>query len=154
MHAPTSPPVDVSGPICRAARKIVRLRVEWIGTIVIGLVSMAANVHGQPLLTSQRVEGMRRVCIYGTQANAPTRRIGSGEPCPSRYRAPEPEVQLVPSMAILVGEDRRIGQVTCLYRYAGRDYRTLRPAALTCPLTPASEMQVLNVSSDAGGNGQ
>lgn len=123
-----------------------------IGSIVIAFAALA--VHGQPVLTGQRVEGMRRVCIYGTQANAPVRRIGSGEPCPSRYRVVEPEEQLVPSMAIRVGEGRFMGQDTCMYRYAGRDYRTRRPASMTCPLTPASAMQVLSTSSDAGAYGR
>lgn len=123
-----------------------------IGSIVIAFAAMA--VHGQPALTGQRVEGMRRVCIYGNRSDAPVRRIGSGEPCPARYRVQEADVQLVPSMAIRVGEGRWMGEATCMYRYAGRDYRTQRPASMTCPLTPASAMQVLNTTSGTGMNGR
>ena len=123
--------------------------MDWIVGALIALAAMAPTFHGEPRLTSQRVEGMRRVCVYGTDSRAPIRRIGSGEPCPFHYRTPEPEVEFVPSMAIRVAEGRWMGQAICLYRYAGRDYRTARPAATTCPLTPASAMQVLAVSSGA-----
>jgi hypothetical protein len=52
-------------------------------------------------------------------------------------------------MAILAAEERANGRDICLYRYAGRDYRTLRPTILRCPMTPSGTMTVLT-GTDAG----
>jgi hypothetical protein len=136
---------------------------------LVGAMLVEISVGGQLRLSAQRVEGARRICTY-TRGGVSTynqgstgiysqggetrytrsstsrryeRRIGSGEPCPAVYREPEPEVEIVPSMAILAMESRENGQAVCLYRYAGREYRALRGASLRCPMTPNGSMAAL-----------
>ena len=118
--------------------------MDWIsGAAIAASLAAMAGAQGELRLTAQRAEGARRVCVYGSGPEAKVRRIGLGEPCPYRYRAPEPPRQFVPSMALRIGEERTAGRTVCIYRYAGQIYRAARPAAMSCPLTPGAAMQVL-----------
>ena len=116
---------------------------------VIGAAAVASLAGMSPApddlrLTAQRAEGARRLCVYGTGPQAKARRIGLGEPCPFRYRAPTEPARPIPPMAIRVGEEHPTGRTVCIYRYAGQTYRTARPAMMSCPLTPSGAMQMLS----------
>ncbi len=131
------------------------MRLKTGALIAIGIAiagSPAASfAAGELRLTAQRAEGARRICVYGSGKEAQAKRIGRGEPCPQRFRATRKNPELVPSLALRVGEGRTNGQAVCLYRYAGRDYRALRPVSMSCPLTPGSGMEVLKQDNrDAG----
>ena len=122
--------------------------MNWVsGAAIAASLATMAGAQSDLRLTAQRAEGARRLCVYGSGAEAKVRRIGLGEPCPYRYRAPEPQRQLVPSMALRIGQERAAGRTVCIYRYAGRVYRAARPAAMSCPLTPGSSMQVMGQSA-------
>ena len=117
--------------------------MTWIGgtATAFSVIVSTIALQGAPRLTGQRLEGIYRVCTYGVQPRIKARRIGSGEPCPQTYREPEPEIEFVPAAAMRVGESRGIGQTICIYRFSNRDYRTLLPALVRCPLTPAAGMR-------------
>ena len=118
--------------------------MSWMGVAATAFSTILPIValQGTPRLTSQRLEGIHRVCIYGVEPRHKARRIGSGEPCPQTYREPEQAVEFVPASAMRIGESRGIGHTICLYRFGSRDYRTLLPALVRCPLSPAAGMRV------------
>lgn len=118
--------------------------------MAIGAVLMAAGVQGGPRLSGQRLEGARRVCVYGQGTQIKERQIGSGEPCALYYREPTEDVEYVPALAVRVGETGGIGRTICTYRYAGREYRTVQPALQRCPLTPSGAMRVDGSSAPRG----
>ncbi len=118
--------------------------MDWTSGAVLAVsLAMTTAAPANLRLTAQKAEGTRRICTYGSGSDAKVKRIGVGEPCPAVYRAPPPRVEMIPSMALRIGEGRSNGQAYCLYRYGGRDYRTLRPAMTRCPLTPSARMQAL-----------
>ena len=127
--------------------------MSWLGgaAIAFSVVIATAGLQSGPRLTGQRLEGARRVCVYGNRAQLKERRIGSGEPCPLYHRERPEEVEFVPASAVRVGETSGTGRTLCVYRFAERDYRTILPALIRCPLTPSAGMRV-----DAGtaGRGQ
>lgn len=112
------------------------------GVIAFSVVIAALGLQSGPRLSGQRLDGARRVCVYGTGTQLRARRIGSGEPCPLFYRAPQPEEQFVPASAVRVGESSGSGRTICTYRFAEQNYRTILPALIRCPLTPSGGMRV------------
>ena len=106
------------------------------------MVIAALGLQTGPRLSEQRLEGARRICLYGPGARRPARRIGSGEPCPLYYREPRVELRFVPATAVRIGEASGSGRTVCIYRLAEQDYRTVLPAVIRCPLTPNAGMRV------------
>ena len=121
----------------------------WGVAAALSMTMMDAGQAGTRL-TQQRVEGARRICIYGQGREARARRIGRGEPCPQRFRQPEPQVELIPSMAVRADQVRRNGALWCVYRYAGRSYTTRLPLTSYCPLTPTATMQPISPETPEG----
>lgn len=116
----------------------------WLGggAIAFSVVVATMGLQSGPRLTGQRLEGARRVCVYGNRAQLKERRIGSGEPCALYYREPPEEIEFVPASAVRVGESGSTGRTICVYRFGERDYRTVLPALIRCPLTPSAGMRV------------
>jgi len=126
--------------------------VSWLGggAIAFSVVIATAGLQSGPRLSGQRLEGARRVCVYGNRAQLKERRIGSGEPCALYYRERPEEVEFVPASAVRVGETSGTGRTICVYRFAERDYRTLLPALIRCPLTPLAGMRVDSGPAESG----
>jgi hypothetical protein len=120
------------------------MRIRALLMAVLAASPFAAASPADAQLRSQRVSGINRLCIYrnpnpaqGRRTPDLVRRIGAGEPCPSRYTPPpEQPREVVPSMAMLQ-EERPDGQrILCIYQFSGREYTHALPAGSRCPLTP------------------
>lgn len=120
--------------------------LAWPGT------SFALEQPGR--LIGQRVEGLNRLCLYEpprtpirpiTAQEPRALRVGTGEPCPSRFRPQRVQEQsernaganeAPPVMAMLVGQERSANGKICYYAYLGQRYSRTVPISATCPLTP------------------
>ncbi len=95
-------------------------------------------------LVSQRVQGIRRICVYNNPQAAPPpqerlrqRAIGLAEPCPHRDPGPPPPQRAqIPAMATLTGQRLQGGRKLCVYTYLRLEYGRSIPVDRSCPLTP------------------
>lgn len=112
-------------------------RRYWLG--LVPAAAVAAGLWSAPAsarLLEQRIEGMRRVCTYQVRTERRSMAIGLGEPCPFNFRERRPPVLEVPSMAVLIRQQRGNGVLSCTYRYAGRNYSRSLTTGSMCPYTP------------------
>lgn len=105
---------------------------------LIGLLLPQQAAAQQLRLEDQRVEGVKRVCVYRSLTQQAERRVGRGEPCPSRFRPPAVTRPAIPSFATLQRRGYEAGRPVCVYAYQQREYRQAASASGFCPYTPVA----------------
>ena len=111
------------------------MRILLISIALFGGASAAAEAR----LLTQRIGGGNRVCVYeirGLPGRAMVRetKVGMGEPCPARYRAPRaaPD-RRIPADARLESTRRIGGRTICTYARFGRRYSHAVSLSAACP---------------------
>jgi len=124
-----------------------------IASLLVFACALALPFAGpaQARLTSQRVEGVSRICVYEVgrlremgvsvrrSGEVRERSVGRGEPCPGRDPG-APRVaasKSIPPYARLVGDRTEGLRRYCLYEYLGSFYRRPVGAGGQCPSTPS-----------------